>query len=91
VIEWIKGLFKKPPPNLQIWGIIEGPIRAEDVEDCDYPDGAVGMVLKVSRGKEVFDAEFWFNDLDEAYVIMRHFQTKIDPIILDMKDFEHVR
>jgi hypothetical protein len=91
VIEWIKNLFKKPTPGLQIWGVIEGPILAEDVEDCDYPEGAVGMVLKVSHGKEVFDAEFWFDNLDEAYVIVRHFQTEINPIPLDMKDFEHVR
>lgn len=91
MIDWIKRLFKKPePPNLQIWGIIQGPVRAEDIPDCDYPDESVGMVLKVSNGKDVFDAEFWFDSLDEAYEIVRHFQTKIEPLELDMKEFELV-
>jgi hypothetical protein len=91
MIEWIKSLFKKPPPEMKIWGVVEGPIRAEDIPDSDFPDGSVGMVLKVSQGKDVFDAEFWFDSLDEAYPIVRHFQTNIEPMKLDMKEFELVK
>jgi hypothetical protein len=44
------------------------------------------LVLKVSRGEDVFDAEFWFDDLDEAYVLVKHFQTNLYPIVLNNKE-----
>lgn len=93
MIDWLKSFFKKPPPvtnTMQIWGVIEGPVLASDIPDCDFPEEAAGLVLKVSNGKDVFDAEFWFNNLDEAYEIVRHFHSSIDPITLDMEEFEHV-
>jgi hypothetical protein len=44
------------------------------------------LVLKVSRGEDVFDAEFWFDDFDEAYVLVKHFQTNLNPIVLNNKE-----
>ena len=94
MIDWFKKLFKKPPPfteKVQIWGVVEGPVMGSDIPDCMFPDEAAGLVLKVSNGKDVFDAEFWFDSLDDAYQIVRHFQSSIEPIELNMKEFELVQ
>jgi hypothetical protein len=94
VISWIKNLFKKPPrltDKVKIWGVIEGPVLGADIPDCYFPDEAAGLILKVSNGKDVFEAEFWFDNLDEAYKIVRHFHSKIEPIELNMKEFELVK
>lgn len=90
MIRWLKSLFKKPK-ELKIWGIIEGPIRAEDIPESDFPEGSVGMVLKVQSGVEVFDAEFWFDSFDEAYLVIKHFQETIEPLNMSMEGFENVR
>jgi hypothetical protein len=48
------------------------------------------MVLKVADNTHVFDAEFWFDHMDDAYAIVKHFQTSIEPINLNIKEYEYV-
>jgi hypothetical protein len=92
VLNWIKSVLKtKPPPEVVtqdkgktlIWGIVQGPIFASDIPDCDFPDEAVMVVAKVSEGSEVFDAEFWFDSFEDACVMVDYFKGSIDPIELD--------
>lgn len=97
MFERLKKLFspKKESPKLQIWCILEGPILAEDMPDDEVPEDATDesayMVLKISDGDRVFDAEFWFDDMDDAYEIVTHFGKSIDPINLNVGDYEHVK
>ena len=90
MIGWLRRKFQKKPKVL-VWGIIEGPVRAEDIPDCDYEEGAVAMILKISVDQSVHNAEFWFNNLDEAYQIIQHFNKSIEPLELNMKEFEVVQ
>jgi len=100
MFEWMKRLFSKPKeveeePKLQIWGILHGPISASNMPDDEVPDEATDrsayMVLKIADNLQVFDAEFWFDDMDDAYEIVKHFQNNIEPLTLDTKEYEHVR
>jgi len=100
MFEWMKRLFSKPKevregPKLQIWGILHGPISANEMPDDEVPDEAtdrsVYMVLKIADNLRVFDAEFWFDDMDDAYEIVKHFKTSIEPLSLDTEEYEHVR
>lgn len=84
MLKWLKNLLKEPQeesdPKLMIWGVLEGPLYSQDVPESDFPDDSVMLVMKVSRGKEVFDAEFWFDTYDEAYALVKHFDSSIKPI-----------
>lgn len=93
MIGWIKKLFTKPTPPIKayIWGVVQGPVRAEDIPGCDFDDDCVMMILKVSVGERVFDAEFWFDGLDSAYPIVSHFHKDMRPIPLDSQEYERVK
>jgi hypothetical protein len=91
MIAWLKNLFtQKKSKKILIWGIVEGPIHVEDILDSPYEDGEVLMVLKVSLGKTVMIAEFVFDNLNEAYYIVKHFTHSIEPMEIDAEDFELV-
>jgi hypothetical protein len=89
MLNWLRKKFSRKeeePEQTLLWGIIEGPFSAEDLPDCGFPPESTMLVLKVSRGKDVFDAEFWFDNLDEAYVLVNHFRTSLNPIVLNNKE-----
>jgi hypothetical protein len=94
MMTWLKNLLtgiKKPEEievvpdsdDLMFWGIIEGPIEADDIPDSGFPSEAVCMILKASENGEVFDVEVWFESFDDAYTIVRHFDQTIEPIKLN--------
>lgn len=92
MIKWLLNKFKKKKAkDVFIWGIIEGPIRAEDIPDSPYETPAVMMIMKFSHGDTVSHGEFWFDSMDDAYEIVKHFHHTIEPIKMDGKDFEVVR
>ena len=96
MFHWLKKKFLRKDlplsePKLLVWGVLQGPIEAREVQDPDYEDPAVMMVVKVSEGLKVFNAEFWFNDMIEAQVIVDHFKDSINPLELNMKEFERDR
>jgi hypothetical protein len=89
MLNWLRKKFSKEeekPDQTLLWGVVEGPFSAKDIPDCGFPPESTMLVLKVSRGEDVFDAEFLFDDLDEAYVLMKHFQTNLNPIVLNNKE-----
>jgi hypothetical protein len=89
MLNWLRKKFsrrEKEPSQTLLWGIVEGPIAAKDIPDCGFPPESTMLVLKVSRGEEVFDAEFWFDDFEEACVLVKHFQTNLNPIVLNNKE-----
>lgn len=87
---WLKRRLRKNQPDgseagdtTMIWGVQQGPVFAHDIPDCGFPDDSVMMLLKISIGEEVTDAEFWFDNMDDAYVIVSHFNKSIEPIPLN--------
>lgn len=89
MLNWLRKKFSRKeekPEHTILWGIVEGPFAAKEIPDCGFPPDSTMLVLKVSRGEEVFDAEFWFDNFDEAYVLVKHFQTHWYPIVLNNKE-----
>jgi hypothetical protein len=89
MLGWLRKKFSRKeeePEQTLLWGIVEGPFAAREIPDCGFPPDSTMLVLKVSRGEEVFDAEFWFDNFDEAYVLVKHFQTHLYPIVLNNKE-----
>lgn len=85
MIKQIRKFFsKKEEPNdkLLVWHIVEGPY---------YAKSGVGFILRVSQGKEVADAQFWFHSEEAANVVIKHFQSKIEPLELNIEEFERVQ
>jgi len=97
MFNWLKKLLPAPKekPKLQIWCILQGPIGVDDMPEDEVPDGAtdesVFMLLKVADNNHVYDAEFWFDDIDDAYAIVKHFNNSIAPIDLNVGDYERVQ
>lgn len=93
MIGWLKKKFRPPKesPQTTIWGIVEGPVSSRDIPDCGFPPDYAMMVFKVSRGEEVFDAEFWFENFDDAYVFVKHFKENFTPITLNNKEMNDVK
>ena len=74
--------------EVKIWGITEGPIGIEEVDDEDLeyaPEGSnYFMVCKTEIDGEIHQDNFWFEDFKDAYEWKKHFTKNIDPIIIDM-------
>jgi hypothetical protein len=81
-----------PSNDAQIWSIIEGARRAEDLDDeeldgLDVSDTAVRLILKISVDSTVFDIEAWFENYDEAKHIIDHFNKSISPLPMNLGEF----
>jgi len=93
MFQWLKDKFskKKPELTLQIWSVVRGPMYAEDLPLDEEPEGAVCLLLKVAQDNDVFDAEFWFEEVGDAKKIMQHFEKSILPLEISLGDYELVK
>lgn len=98
MLNWLNKLFRKEKEakkeegaKVLVWGVLEGPIYASDIPDAPFSDESVALILKISVGERVESAEFWFDNLGDAYEIVEHFYYKIEPLELNMKEFELVQ
>lgn len=73
---------------LRIWGVEKGPFLLEDMPSgTQYPKGTMCMNLcKVEVDGEVTSHEFWYGSLDQAYAVIRYFQSNIEPIELELNN-----
>jgi len=96
--EWVMDVFDLqmidpiPSNDAQIWSIIDGAKRAEDLDydeldGLDVSDIAVRLILKISVDSEVFDIEAWFDNIGEAKHIIDHFNKSIEPLPMNLKEF----
>lgn len=88
ILKWFR---KEPEKEFLLWGVLEGPIRADEMPDAPFDSPAVMMVIKFSHGDKVGHGEFWFDSMEEAYSIVKHFHHTIEPIKMSGKDFELVK
>ena len=93
MFQWLKDKFskKKPELTLQIWSVVRGPMYAEDLPVDEEPEGEVCLLLKVAQDNDVFDAEFWFEEVGDAKKIMQHFEKSILPLEISLGDYELVK
>ena len=72
-----------------VWGVEEGPFGRDDLpedelEEMGIPDDWNWMVVaKISEGNKVGYVNLWYDTLDEAYAVVKHFKTSIEPLELD--------
>ena len=73
--------------KVKVWGVMEGPIAVEDVEDSDIPMGSnYFLVCKSEIDGVMGEDNFWFEDFESAYEWKKHFMKSIEPLVVDMPD-----
>lgn len=74
--------------EVKIWGIVQGPISIEDVDESDLddapPESKYFMVCKSEIDGVMGEDNFWFEELEDAYELQKHFSKNIDPITIDL-------
>lgn len=93
MIKWIKGLFKRDPPPVEnkvlVWGITDGPYNKSDFPDEELLDEGIPedwdwmIVAKIEVDGKIGSANLWYSTLDDAYSIIKYFDTNIEPLELD--------
>lgn len=74
-----------PEPKVKIWNISQGPFHVDEVEDDNVPEGLEWMVVAlVEYAGELSEQEFWFGSFDDVQVWVKHFQSKIEPIEVNL-------
>ena len=79
--------------TIKVWGILEGPVSLEEVDDEDenVPEGSGWfMVCKTEIDGKIEPANFWFESMDHAYEWQKHFAKSIEPLIVDDKYKEYM-
>lgn len=68
--------------SIKIWGIVEGPISIEELPDEDYVPNDIGyfLVCKTEIDGKIEEANFWFEEFDDAYSWVKHFSKNIEPL-----------
>ena len=73
--------------KVKVWGVMEGPIAVEDIEDSDVPIGSnYFLVCKSEIDGVMGEDNFWFDDFDSAYEWKKHCMKSIEQLDVDMPD-----
>jgi len=68
--------------ELKIHRVLEGPFENYEEEG----DDTYWCLCLVEDNGELYDAEFFFDNFDEAYTFKMHFTKSINPIIMETDD-----
>lgn len=81
-----KKKLKAPVSNkIKIWKINHGPFHVDEVDDPHVPEGLEYMIVAlVEFDGELSEQEFWFGSFEDAQVWVKHFQTKIEPLEVNL-------
>jgi hypothetical protein len=85
----VTGTVKPTAAKTLVWGVEEGPFGRDDLpedelEEIGIPEDWNWMIVaKVSEGDKVGYVNLWYDTLDEAYAVVKHFKTSIEPLELD--------
>ena len=73
--------------KVKVWGVMEGPISVEEVEDDNIPQGSnYFLVCKSEIDGVMGEDNFWFEDFESAYEWKKYFLKNIEPLAVDMPD-----
>lgn len=75
--------------EIKVWGIIEGPIHTDEIDEIENDEEGWFMVCKSEIDGKIESATFYFNDLDDAYEWKKHFDKSIEPLIVEQNK-EHL-
>ena len=87
--------FKEYQKDIKVWQILEGPLPVDDPsvlsilsDDQRLPEGANYVVVALIENDlgEMEEVNMWFDDKEDADDWVKHFQTQIDPIVMQAKD-----
>ena len=71
-------------PKVKIWGVVEGPISVSDIDDIDT--NLYMNLCKVEVNGSIQHIEYFFDTMDDAYNMCKHFLTSIDPLEVELND-----
>ena len=73
--------------KVKVWGVMEGPISVEEIEDDNIPQGSnYFLVCKSEIDGVMGEDNFWFEDFESAYEWKKYFLKNIEPLVVDMPD-----
>lgn len=67
--------------KLKVHRVIRGPIEDPEYEDSWFNN----CLIEIEGDTELVEDDIYFDDFDEAYNFMKHFDTSIDPIEIELK------
>lgn len=83
------GTVKPTVTKTLVWGIEDGPFSRDDfpedeLEALGVPEDWNWMlVAKVQSDSKVGSVNLWYDTLDEAYAVVKHFKSNIEPLELE--------
>jgi hypothetical protein len=81
----LTGTIKDKDPVL-IWDVLEGPYHREEFDDDELLSIGIDdnleyfLVVKLQEDGAVGIVNFWVETAEEAYDIVEHFKTNIEPL-----------
>jgi len=69
-----------------IWGVVDGPYLREDFPEEELyeagipPDADAMLVCKIEENGQVFQVNYWYESMDEAYEVKKYFDTNMEPL-----------
>jgi len=73
--------------KVKVWGVMEGPIAVEEIQDDNIPQGSnYFLVCKSEIDGVMGEDNFWFEDFESAYEWKKYFLKNIEPLVVDMPD-----
>lgn len=76
-----------PEPRVKIWHIIDGPFGKDDVAPEDWLfglderyDECVYLIAKIECDGVISEADYWFQDLNTAYEVVKKLKVQIEPL-----------
>jgi hypothetical protein len=85
MINFLKKLFGMPTPP-RVVAIVSGPFGADDVPDSGRFDGFMLALLVENSDGSTTCEECWFDTLDKAYEVVKHFQSSRRPLKIVLDD-----
>jgi hypothetical protein len=79
----VTGVYKDP---VLIWDVLEGPYHRDEFDDDELLSVGIDdnleyfLVVKLQEDGAVGIVNFWVETAEEAYDIVEHFKTNIEPL-----------
>lgn len=69
--------------KITVYHVIEGPIHRDNIPDDEEVPEGLDWLLEVkattNNSEEVEDLSLWFKDFNEAYSVINHFHSSVEP------------
>jgi len=72
-------------PSSKIWNVTDGPYQVNEVPgDIECPEGFEWFLIGlIEEDGEIHEAYLWYETLDDAYEIVKHFKSSVYPLELE--------